>query len=135
MFGLKEVLILVLGVVASCSVVGLIFKGKALLVSIAQWLLSLHDELSAKGFPHLSLAAQRLAIGDWAGAIKEGQWLLRQLKTPKSALALFDEVFQKQLALRLADPAECATIGKSLIAWQTANPTLAKAAGFTVAAV
>jgi hypothetical protein len=132
---LKEILILVLAAIASISLVGLAFKGKALLVKIAKFMLSLSNKLTAKGFPHLSLAAQAAAIGDWAGVIKEGEYVLRQLEDPKTEDALFDEVFNNQLAARLADAGECSALGKSLIAWQTANPTLAKAAGFSVAAV
>ena len=135
MFTLEQIVTLILAAIASCAGVALFFKGAALKVKIANMLLTVSNSLSQYGFTHLAVIAQRLAVGDFAGAIKEAEWLVRQLANPKTASTLFDGVFSQELTTRLSDSAQCAALMNTLSGWAAANPTLAKAAGVTITAI
>jgi len=135
MFTLEQIVTLILAAIASCAGVALFFKGAALKVKIANMLLTVSNSLSQYGFTHLAVIAQRLAVGDFAGAIKEAEWLVRQLANPKTASTLFDGVFSQELTTRLSDSAQCAALMNILSGWAAANPTLAKAAGVTITAI
>lgn len=135
MFTLEQIVTLILAAIASCAGVALFFKGAALKVKIANMLLTVSNSLSQYGFTHLAVIAQRLAVGDFAGAIKEAEWLVRQLANPKTASTLFNGVFSQELTTRLSDSAQCTALMNTLSGWAAANPTLAKAAGVTITAI
>ncbi len=131
----EHVLILVLAAVATCAAVAVFYKGAALKVKIAKMLLTTSAALSNYGFTHLAKIAQCLAVGDLAGAVKETEWLVRQLDNPKTATTLFDGVFANELTTRLANSSQCAALMTQLSGWAAANPALAKAAGVTITAL
>lgn len=130
----QQGVILALAMLAAVAVVGWISQVIAWKVAEKKKLRALATLLSQYGFSDLAAICQELADEDFAGAVKEIEYLARQLQDPVTAAALLSKVGFAQLPAILADASNCKKLLKLLLDWQVAHPDLAKAAGYTIAA-
>ena len=118
----EHVVIVVLAALAAALLVALLCRKNPEWVKHKQDMHDVSSLLEKEGFPHLAKVFAALAFGDLVGAIKEGKYLLRQMKDPKTAAVLLSESFFLQLGKRLADGADRSAILKAVNDWIAANP-------------
>jgi hypothetical protein len=125
----EHVVILVLSAIAVCAVVALVARFRSKLADAKREWLELSSLLAQYGMTHLSRVLECLAVEDLPGAFKECEYVLRQLRDPKQAALMLDNVLKSELPLALADTGRRAAVVTAISAWITANPALATAAG------
>jgi hypothetical protein len=127
--------IIALAMLATFAIVGWISHLIAWKVAERKKIRSLGTLLTQYGFTDLGAICQDLADEDFPAAVKEIEYLARQLQSPGTAVALLSSVGFAQIPAIVADPTNCKTLLKKLFDWQTANPQLAKAAGYAITAL
>ena len=102
-----------------------------------KYLNSLAKELNQAGFLGLADIVQCVADEDFPGAVKEVEYLAKQLKNPVTAKALLAGVVLNGLPGVLADTTNCQALLKAVGNWAAVadNAAAIKAAGLTIAAL
>ena len=129
----EHVVVVALAAVGAALLVALLCRKNPELIEQRRQMDELSKLLDKEGYPHLAKIASCMAFGDIVGAYKEGKFLVRQLRDPKTAAVLLEESFFLQLGKRLGQDADRPKILKALADFAAANPAVVKGAETVVA--
>ena len=131
----EQVWIVVLAAVATFAVVGWVFHIEAWKVAERRKIRKLGDLLKSFGFIETGTVCTDIADGDFAGAVKEIEFLARQLSNPETATALLAGVSIRMMPAVLNDATTAKKLLKTIADWAAANPLAVKSAGYSLTAV
>ena len=127
-----HVWIIVLAAIAAVAIVGWFWHLEAWKVAERRRFRKLGDLLKSFGFVETGTVCTDIADGDLAGAVKELEFLARQLSNPETATALLAAVSVRTMPAVLADANTARKLLKVIADWAAANPAAIKADGYAL---
>ena len=134
MFTPERVTLLVLAAITAVALVKALWRGEDKLVQLRTIAAQLSTGLTKFYQTAAANFFAAVSVGDIPKATKEGEWIVRQLANPKTAMAMLGEDWISALPAILADGTLGPQALKGFASYVAANAAAAKAAGLTYSA-